>query len=247
MANFLPLNNQVYFYLEKLIKKYKLGPPFLDVGCGVGDLSRNLAEKGWRGKAIDVSEEAVKKAKQNLFQFPQIRVEKKSLFGENNKFKTIFLCDVLEHLENDKLALNKISSLLFSGGFLFITVPSNLREWRWDDDFYGHVRRYSIEDIKEKIKKSGLKLLVIYDYTFPFFWIMRRFYTWVKPIPKTKEKNKRAKTKISSVTNAWTIPILSRLINKPSFFWRIIFNIQFCFFKERVKNGYDMLVLARKQ
>ena len=246
MANFSPLNNQVFFYVEKLIKEYKLEFPFLDIGCGVGALSKNLATKGWRGKAIEISEETIKKAKKNLLLFPQIKVEKKSFFNENSKFKTIFLCDVLEHLEDDNLALKKVSSLLLPKGYLFISIPSNPKEWRWDDDFYGHYRRYEIEEIKKKIIKVGLKPLVVYNYTFPFFWILRRIYTRLKPKPRIEINNKVDRTEKSAINDAWGVPLISYLMNKPSFIWNIMFKIQFRYYRNKLDKGYNLLILAKK-
>jgi len=55
------------------------------------------------------------------------------------------LFDVLEHIKNDQQVLRKLSSLLVKGGFLVMAVPSNPDEWSWDDDFYGHFRRYNVK------------------------------------------------------------------------------------------------------
>ena len=173
MANFIPLKNYMFYCLDQFIAEYDLTSPFLDVGCGIGDLSAYVALKGWHGRAIDFSEVAIKRAKLNLKLFPQVEVSGASLFNENNKFKTVFLWDVIEHMEDDEAALKKISSILFPGGYLLIAVPSNPREWRWDDDFYGHYRRYTEKEIGEKIIGAGLEPVVFWDFTYPIFWNRR--------------------------------------------------------------------------
>lgn len=236
----------MFFCLDQFIIQYGLSPPFLDVGCGIGDLSKYLALKGWQGKAIDFSDIAVCAAKQNLASFPYVRVEQKSLFEENENFKTIFLWDILEHIENDNLALDKVSSLLSPDGHVLIAVPSNPREWRWDDVFYGHYRRYSMEEIRRKIVGAGLEPLVFWDFTYPIFWIMRRIYTTVKPPPKNMGSNKQTLTKISPTVDAYEMGFISRFLSQDFHFWRLIYKLQFFYFKHNLEKGHEMFVLAKK-
>lgn len=255
MANFVPVKNYMFYCLDKLISKYSLSYPFLDVGCGIGDLSAYLGIKEWKGEAIDSSEIAIKRAKENLKLYPGIKVSKISLFEETGKFKTIFLWDVVEHIKNDEAALENASLLLLPGGYLLIAVPSNLKEWRWDDDFYGHYRRYSAEEIEKKIVKAGLETVVFWDFTFPIFWVMRRLYTYFGRhlvVVETEkelvviEREKEVKTGISSTVNAWNINFFSNLLNRNNFLWRFLYVFQFIFFKNKLDWGYEMFILARK-
>ncbi len=246
MVNFLPLKKYMFYCLDEFIIRYDLQPPFLDVGCGGGDLSRYLASKGWPGKAIDFSYVAIENAKCNLKSFTQVEIKKMSLFEENEKFKTIFLWDVIEHIQNDSIALEKVCSLLLPNGHVLVSIPSNPNEWRWDDDFYGHSRRYTVEEITAKLVKSGLKPIVFWDFTYPFFWFFRRihikFNKQIVDIPRSKEN----KTKVSSAVNAWDIPIISYLFNKFSTLWRPLFKLQFICFRNSLRNGHEMFVLAKK-
>lgn len=235
----------MFYCLEQMIDHYQLQPPFLDVGCGIGDLSCYLAGKNWQGKSIDFSETAIEKAQKNLKKFPLITVENKSLFDEKEKFKTILMWDILEHLEEDEIALQKIHTLLLEGGHLLVAIPSNPSEWRWDDDFYGHYRRYSAQDISDKLIRAGFKPIIFWDFTYPVFWIMRRIYTQVKSRPKILV-DKEIRTRASSTVNAWDIPWISFWVNQNFFLWNIIYKIQFSWFKNKVNKGHEMFVLAQK-
>jgi SAM-dependent methyltransferase len=246
LANFLPLKQYILYCIDKLIEQYGLSWPFLDVGCGIGDVSRHVASKGWQGEAIDFSDIAIEKAKKNLAAFPHIQVEKKSLPEETGSFKTIFLMDILEHIDEDNAALQKISSLLSSGGQVIISVPSNPREWRWDDDFYGHCRRYAPEDIKKKLIKAGLRPLVFWDFTYPFFWLMRRIYTGIKSPPKDVSGDRLVRTVGSTSMNAWDIPLLSDLLQQKNILWQLIYRMQFAYFKNKIEKGHEMIILAKK-
>ena len=246
MANFPPLHNYILHCINQLINGFGLSQPFLDVGCGNGAISENVASRGWSGKAIDLSDVAIGKAKQTLRPFTNVEVEKKSLFEQKGSFNTIFLVDVLEHIENDTAALEQISSLLSENGYVIIVVPSNPREWRWDDDFYGHFRRYSVEEIMQKLVAVRIEPLVCWDITYPVFWVMRRIYTRVKSSPKNIEEDKLIRTIESSSVNAWNIPILSKLVSQGTFVWGLVQKIQFKYFKNKLPNGCEMMILGKK-
>lgn len=246
MANFIPLKNYMFYCLDKLIATHKLTYPFLDVGCGIGDSSKYLAQKGWTGSAIDSSESAIAQAKLNLKQFNSIQVTKRSLFEEVGSYQTILLWDVLEHINEDQVFLEKLSSLLAPGGHLLIAVPSNPKEWGWDDDFYGHYRRYTKKEMSEKLVKAGLSPVVFWDFTFPVFWIMRRLYILIKSPRKNSSEVKEERTDESAVVNAWDIPLISNILNKENFIWRFIYKMQFNFFKNKITKGHEFFVLAQK-
>lgn len=246
MANFFPLKNYILYCIKRLIEQYKISPPFLDVGCGIGDVSQYVAAKGWQGKLIDISEAAIQEARKNLSVFSNIEIEKRSLFQENGNFKSIFFIDVLEHIDNDGAALEKISSLLSINGHLVMSVPSNPREWRWDDDFYGHYRRYTAEEIKTKLIAVRLKPLVFWDYTYPVFWMMRRIYTSFKPSPGDKGLDKLARSTASSLVNAWDMPFCSSFLSQKFILWDIIYKIQFKYFKDKLQKGHEIVILAEK-
>ncbi|MFA6410520.1 MAG: class I SAM-dependent methyltransferase [Candidatus Buchananbacteria bacterium] len=245
MANFLPLKNYIFYCVDKLIDQNSVQPDFLDVGCGIGDLSNHLGLKGWSGKAIDFSAQAFSQAQKNLEKFESIKVEHKTLFEENGIYNSIFLLDVLEHIKDDKAALEKISSLLAPGGQVIMVVPSNPREWRWDDDFYGHYRRYTADEINKKMTQVGLKPLVIWDITYPLFWFLRRLYTKIIK-SKNSDKSQIDKTSNSSLANAWGFSKLSDFFSQGLFVWRLIYKIQFIFFRHKINNGHEIIILAQK-
>jgi len=246
MANFIPLKNYMFFCLDRMIGEFDIKPPFLDAGCGVGDVSHFLARKGWNGKAIDTSAVSIERAKNILAPFHNVTVEQESVSDENGAFNSIFLWDVLEHIEDDRATLNKLSSLLLPNGHLVVAVPSNPREWRWDDDFYGHIRRYSQKEITEKISHAGMEVVACMDFTYPLFWALRRMYTFLKRRPAMSE-DKEMNTMTSATKNAWEIPFISKKLNSASGAWRHVYMWQFSRFRNKVANGHEMFVVALKK
>jgi cyclopropane fatty-acyl-phospholipid synthase-like methyltransferase len=245
VANFLPLKHHMFYCLDRFIEQYGLHGPFLEIGCGRGDVSAYLARKGWQGTAIDFSDTAVAQASVYLRSFPQIAVRKQSLGEVTGAFACIIMWDVLEHIEDDRDALRMVEHLLHPGGQLLLAVPSNPREWRWDDEFYGHFRRYTVADMTEKLTQAGIPPQVFWDFTFPMFWLMRRIYTRIKS-GNSVAADKEASTKASATVNAWDMPFLSRLLDRTAVLWYPLHRLQFRLFRNATSRGHEFFVLARK-
>lgn len=245
MANFRPLKEYMFYCLDRCIEQYGLSGPFLEIGCGVGDVSAHLASKRWTGVALDYSPTAIARATERLKEYPGVTTKHQDLAEAIGSYNTIILWDVLEHIEDDNRTLRLIEKLLNPGGHLLIAVPSNPREWRWDDDFYGHFRRYTVDDLSDKIRHAGMEPKMFWDFTYPVFWLMRRVYTRVKS-PATTEGNKEAATKASSTVNAFEMPVIAKLLDLTTPLWYPLHMIQFKFFRNATSKGHEFFTLARK-
>lgn len=245
MANFQPLNNYSIYILSKLIKRYNLKPPFVDIACGTGYLSKYLGSLGWSGKAVDLSKQAVNKTRSNIEKYQNIIIERKDFLKLKGKFNTVMMFDILEHIKNDTSALKKVCSLLIPNGYLVIAVPSNPHEWKWDDNFYGHFRRYTEIELKQKLIKTGFMPIIFYDYSFPFFWILRKIYTRIINKQETIS-SKDKQTAQSSFSYAWSVPFISSVLDKTSFLWIPVYMLQYALFKNYISKGNAMMVLAIK-
>lgn len=242
MANFRPLKKYLIYLMDKFDKRYSFGSPFLDAGCGLGEISAHFADRGLNGVAIDISDAAIQEAKKNLSTHDNIRVEKMDIMEVSEKFDTIFLCDVLEHLNDDQSYIKHLSKIITENGKLIISVPILKNEWRWDDDFYGHIRRYEIPEIIQLLCRNGFNVMEIWDFTFPVFWLIRKIYTKIIP-KKMILKEKHLNTKISARRSAWDYGILTAAVEK-IIWWRPIFWLQ-----DKFKNhlvGCECILIAQK-
>lgn len=248
MANFLPLKHYMFYCLDRFIERYGLRGPFLEIGCGRGDVSAHLARKGWCGLAIDYSDAAVALAASTLAPYSGVAVRKQDLAEIEGRFRCILMWDVLEHMSDDEGALRAVEALLEPGGQLLLAVPSNPREWRWDDDFYGHWRRYTVSDLSAKLDRAGLSPVVFWDFTYPVYWLMRRAYTRLKSQGASTGPgdDKEASTKASATVNAWDIPLVSKLLDRTAILWHPIHRLQFRLFRNATERGHEFFALAQK-
>lgn len=245
MANFRPLKQHMFLCLDRFIEDHGLRGPFLEIGCGTGTVSAHLARKGWTGLAIDFSDVAIAQAAANLAQFPAVEVRQQALADVRGSFASVIMWDVLEHIEDDQLALRAVASLLRPGGQLLLAVPGNPREWRWDDEFYGHYRRYTVTELTNRLSVAGLQAQVFWDFTFPVYWAMRRVYTHLKR-PPDRIDDKAAATRASATVNAWDLSLFSRLLDASAILWHPLNRLQFRFCRHLTGRGHEFFALARK-
>ena len=74
--------------------------------------------------------------------------------------------DVIEHIEQDEAALRGIHRALKPGGGLMIAVPQHRWLWSSFDEVAHHVRRYSADELREKVERAGFSVLFSGSYTF---------------------------------------------------------------------------------
>lgn len=85
-----------------------LGEKILDLGCGDGRFSQYLASKGKSVKAVDYSSVRINNGKR-IYDLPEFVLSDIHTFLDTNteRFDTIIMLDVLEHLENPTEVINK--------------------------------------------------------------------------------------------------------------------------------------------
>jgi SAM-dependent methyltransferase len=66
--------------------------------------------------------------------------------------------EVLEHVENDQVAITELSRVLRPGGTAYITVPHKQAYFAADDRYVRHFRRYEVSDMQRKLERGGLHL-----------------------------------------------------------------------------------------
>jgi hypothetical protein len=66
--------------------------------------------------------------------------------------------NVLEHIENDRLGLANILSALEPGGRAIVLVPEGQSVFGTLDEALGHYRRYSTEELRQKMTEAGFQV-----------------------------------------------------------------------------------------
>lgn len=169
-------------YFVKILKEKlenKKIKNILDAGSGIGTYSFLLANKFPDSRVFggDIDEEKIKfcKSFSKKMQLPNVEfgyfdVEKPSF---KHRFDLIVNIDVLEHVNDYKKVIKNFNKLLNEGGYLYIHAPqtnqkrifSQLKKWEHEDHTH---EGYSVEDLKNELKKSGFKVTIAKE-SFGFF------------------------------------------------------------------------------
>ena len=76
---------------------------------------------------------------------------------EDNSFDMVCAFDVVEHIEDDALALREIYRVLKKDGYVFLTVPMFQMLWSEHDVINHHFRRYTLPGIAKVTYEPGFK------------------------------------------------------------------------------------------
>jgi 2-polyprenyl-6-hydroxyphenyl methylase/3-demethylubiquinone-9 3-methyltransferase len=103
----------------------------LDIGCGGGLLSEPMCRLGANVTAIDASKKNIDVAKfhskKNKLKIEYICTSPEKL-EINNKFDVVLNMEIVEHVEDINLFLNKSSQLLKSNGLMFVATINKTLE-----------------------------------------------------------------------------------------------------------------------
>lgn len=169
----LPSGIYKSYLLDKIFRTYKLLNPVLEIGCGTGEFYERLKLNGLRGVSIDINSDTIEHCRGKCQHLGlEMRVYEKNIFDfeTENSFNTIFMFEVLEHIENDTDALNKINRMLENNGYFLMSVPAKQSLFSAEDIFQGHLRRYEKKELLSKLTKAGFNIELFWTYNpFPYF------------------------------------------------------------------------------
>ena len=168
-------------YSEWLIEKTELissmieGKKIIDVGCGSGLLLKYLS-KSLDLTGADFSEGNLKKAKETN---PSVMFFKANLDDESswknysNMYDTVLCSEVVEHIKDDKKAMEILFSLVKPNGILILTIPAFKLLLSEFDIKEGHYRRYSKKEICDLVQSVG------FDIEYSRYWNVMGFFGWL--------------------------------------------------------------------
>lgn len=154
--------------LEKDVKKPGV---MLEVGCGRGVVVKDLDERGFEIRGVELAEVQPMKEAQSLvdagtdvFDLPE---EQRSMVS------SLLLLDVLEHLPEDTEFLRNLANSFPNLSHVVVTVPARQELWSNYDAQVGHYRRYTLESLENMATELGWTLRKT-GYFFRFSYLAMR-------------------------------------------------------------------------
>jgi len=132
----------------------------LEVGCGTGfvlaEIRRGFPNASLTGS--DLFEEGLAIARHRV---PSAQITQIDLLDMpyREAFDVVGAFDVIEHIADDRAALQGIAQATRSGGLVFLTVPQHPALWSQQDVAARHARRYSQGRLHWLVAEAGLELV----------------------------------------------------------------------------------------
>lgn len=143
----------------------------LDVGCSAGYLGEYLRTQGHIVTGLDITPEAIEKAREFLNEAYCMKVEDFLARHPDRRFDVVVFGDVLEHVTNAEEVLIKTRQALNPGGKVIASIPNvahvavraMLLAGRWDYSELGlldrdHVRFFTNESIEKLFEQTGFEI-----------------------------------------------------------------------------------------
>lgn len=159
-------------WLYEKISGYVQGK-VLEIGSGIGNISTFILKNQPFVSLSDLRPEYCRLLEKKFSHDPHLKGVYELDLSDTNfesahadllgKFDTVIALNVIEHIEDDSLAIRNAGSLLGKEGKLIVLVPAG--QWLYNqlDKELGHFKRYSKNGLNNLMKSAGFH---IYDSRF---------------------------------------------------------------------------------
>lgn len=165
----------IFDWVFQILREYN-SPRILDIGCGTGSNIEHLHLRDYRQvTGLDISTRALR--------YCQSKQLTDLVCGDSIRppfrpqtFDVIMALDLIEHLEDDVTALQRLADLLRPGGQMVVFTPAFNFLWGRQDDISHHFRRYTSGELKQKLEMAGFsieKMSYANTFLFPVIWAGR--------------------------------------------------------------------------
>ena len=155
------LENHFYYQgkrklIKNLLKKANLpqNAKILDVGCGTGS-DLKIIEQFGEITVLDINQESLNLINNNH----QKICADLTNFSSKTKYDCIIAFDVLEHIDNHKVAAQNLFSCLKPNGKFIGSVPAYQFLYSKHDEVLAHYRRYTKTNFTHLLRSVGFKKL----------------------------------------------------------------------------------------
>jgi SAM-dependent methyltransferase len=135
----------------------------VEIGAGIGTISKRIVADVDHIDLVEPSVNLPKLMPESLKNNSKVSIfietlEQRLPKMEDKSCDTVIMVNVLEHIEDDGVALNELNRILKPGGHLLLFVPAMQFLYSKLDREHGHYRRYHLTSLEGLVQKNGFDL-----------------------------------------------------------------------------------------
>jgi len=142
----------------------------LEIGAGMGNLTRQLARGRERYVSTDIDAEHLSRLRVRLRHYLNVEAcvcdltRPDDFVSLADTVDTVICLNVLEHVEDDLGGLRNMYSALSPGGHAIILVPCGQEIYGQLDVILGHFRRYSTSQLRDRLVQAGFEVERVLEF-----------------------------------------------------------------------------------
>lgn len=154
----VPLHRKIFVWvLSDWLDRFPDDDLILEVGCGLGVWIESSSSHRRKIVGLDIDRRVCTLAFSRVGdRCAGIVQYSGDVFPFKDKsFQGVYTHEVIEHIENDNAFLSEIHRVLDDDGSLLLTTPNQNREPLRPDKHAAHVRHYTADQLKSKVRGHG--------------------------------------------------------------------------------------------
>lgn len=199
---------RIYAINTYALKKLPPTGTVLDFGAGAGHLVDEICTTCSEGEvdAIDISHVLLDFMHERFKDTDRVNVingEEEPL--QEKRYDRIYTLDVLEHVEDDRQYMKDLHTALRPGGKIFINVPAHQELFSEFDENLGHYRRYSKQELREKLEQAGFVVEDIGYWNTLGYAIVKlsQTYSWLSRPTSVRRRTTTSQEFLNTVLKWW--------------------------------------------
>lgn len=144
----------------------------LEIGSGIGNISQFFVAEKSNIALTDIRDNYCTILRKKFPEHPVLKLDlvhpdfEREYASFLGTFDSVFALNVVEHIENDVLAMQNIKKLLKKGGKAIILVPAYQWLYNQFDKELEHYRRYTVSSLRALFSKADFTVLKSWHFNF---------------------------------------------------------------------------------
>lgn len=166
--------------LEQLHQHVRVeSPVILEVGCSSGFMLRLMREHFLHAWVMgsDVVRGPLEQLALDMPDMPLLQFDLEKCPLPENSLDAVVLLNVLEHIQDDRIAMQHIHRILKPGGIAVLEVPAGPRLYDIYDKLLLHYRRYTRAALRRLVADAHLQIVRqshLGFFLYPGFWLVKQ-------------------------------------------------------------------------